>query len=61
VKKLAKILGWLIFGPIVWLFLSICGAILIAVALFQIAIDKSPKKEKNFGLTPPDKSVIDLN
>lgn len=59
--KIAKILGWLIFGPLVWLIFSILAAIIIAIALFQMATNKLPQKEKNFGLTPPDKSVIDLN
>jgi hypothetical protein len=56
--KILKILGWLIFGPIAWLALSLCASAILAVALFQVATNKLPKKEKNFGLTPPDKSVI---
>lgn len=59
--KISKILGWIIFGPIIWLFFSIFAAIIIAVALFEMATNRLPKKEKNYGLTPPDKSVIDLN
>jgi uncharacterized membrane protein len=61
VKKLAKIFGWIIFGPIVWLIFSILAAIIIAIALFQMATNKLPTKDKNYGLTPPDKAVIDLN
>ena len=57
-KATAKILGWLIFGPIVWLVFSIFAAIIIAIALFQIATNKLPTKDKNYGLTPPDKEVI---
>lgn len=59
--KIFKILGWLIFGPIVWLIFSIFAAIIIATALFQMAANKLPTKDKNFGLTLPDKSAIVLN
>ena len=60
-KKLAKIFGWIIFGPIVWLVFSILAAIIIAIALFQMATNKLPQKDKNYGLTPPDKETIILN
>jgi hypothetical protein len=36
----------------------------VAVALFQLAANGRPNKtppQKNFGLTPPDKSIIVLN
>ena len=59
--KIAKFLGWLIFGPIVWVILSIIATIIIGIALFQLAINKLPQKVspiKDHGLTPPDKSVI---
>lgn len=63
-RKLLKIIGWIILGPVVWVFLSVFMAVIVAIALFQIAVDGRPKKvlpQKNFGLTPPDKSIIILN
>jgi len=59
--KIAKILGWLIFGPLVWLIFTILAAIIIAIALFQMATNKLPTKDKNYSLTPPDKETIILN
>lgn len=59
--KIAKFLGWIVFGPIVWAILVLFFAIIIAIALVEVAINKLPRKVspiKDCGLTPPDKSVI---
>ena len=57
--KFLKILGWIVVAPIIWVLALVIGAVSLALALIQAPF--LPPKIKNYGLTPPDKSIIVQN